>query len=294
MPDPAYLDSTQQLYASTTTVSVPKPTLVDGCTVIFVAWGRGNNPMLTPPSGANGEAFEGVPEASVSTGSTSTAARLHVSRHYVTTAADEPSTYAAVMSAGLNGGVAAVSMTGLDPIDPIDIGLTSSDTTGSDASITCPSVTPTKNNTLIIRIVGMNTSVGVDSWAPTTSTEVEDLAAAANRNAGAIGWATHATAGTPTGTEVWTATMTGGSTTYGSMIAATLAFQATGDVPPPIPDPPPIAVEGRTLGDLKNAWRRSVGAEEWGDYVAYIHARASGATFADASFLYWQEQAGLP
>lgn len=220
MAAPAVLDSTEQTVTTSTAVACPKPTLVDGCTVLLIIGGRGSANVTTPPSG-----FLPVTDASGGSSSNASGARVAVFRRYVATASGEPATYDATMSTALHGNIHCLSITGADPTAPIHLALGESDIASNDPDVVCPSIETTTNDCLLIRNASMVVSLGIDSWSTSDCTEDEDGPAgvATNRLAMATGHEDHLTAG-PTGTATWTAAMTGGHTTYGSAFGVTIAI----------------------------------------------------------------------
>lgn len=212
-------DSTSASITTTTAVSVPAPTMADGDTVFLAIFTRATNTLSAEPSG-----FIGVDSASGATSSSASGVRALVYRRYVATAANEPANYTATIAAtGMHGSVIAVSVSGLDATDPVMVAQFTSDA-GSDAVVASPSVTTPAAGALLLRFAAMNTSVGVASWATPDCTEIEDVAtvAATNRVSAALGWEDQPTAAA-TGTAAWTATLVGGSTTYGPGAGITIA-----------------------------------------------------------------------
>lgn len=230
-----YHDSTQASITTTPNVSVAKPTISNGDTVFLAIFTRANVTVTTPPSG-----FTEVEDASGASSSTASGVRIVVYRKYVATASGEPANYTATMSTNCNGSVICVSVTGADEDEPVIVASFLADGSGSDAVISSPSVTTLADGALLLRFAGMNTSLGVASWAAAGVTEDEDVAtvAATSRVSAALGHSTQATAGA-TGTTDWTASLVSG-TTYGPGAGATLAV----GVPPVVASAGPnLAVE---------------------------------------------------
>lgn len=223
---PTVIDSTANPITTTANVSVPRPTLADGCTVLILVDGRGQGTVSVPFAG-----FEAVPSASGQTSTGASGARVTTFRRYVEVAAGEPANYTCTWDSSLHGSVTAVSIANADPTAPIDVALVQLDagvSPPSDATVVSPSVTTADDDRLIIRHACMTTSVGVASWASPDCTEIEDVASAVstNRCSGATGWEDQVAAGA-TGTATWTVTLVGGSTSYGSALGLTVAVAGT-------------------------------------------------------------------
>lgn len=214
---PAIIDSTQAQVTTTSAVSVPAPTLQDGCVVYLFLATRGQTTMSVPPAG-----FTEVTDASGATSTGASGARVFTYRRFVATAAGEPANYTCTTGASLHGSVIAVSVSGVDPSAPVLAAALTPDT-GSDANVVCPAVDVDATDTLVLRLACMTTSVGVASWATGDCTEIEDVptAVATSRCSAALGWEDQPAAGS-TSTATWTVTLVGGSTSYGSAVGVTL------------------------------------------------------------------------
>jgi len=212
----AYQDSEKAVITTGTLGTVTKPTITDGSTVLYAVFSRGSNSVTTPPAG-----FNEILDAGGQTGTTGSAVRAWVFRKYVAVASGEPATYAAQMGAAINGCAIAVSLTGADITDPIQVASFLIDAV-NNATVISPDVTAIGDG-LCVRFAAMNTNDGIASWATGDANEVEDVAqaAATNRVGAAAAWDTQVGPGA-VGAVSWTVTLVGGSVNYGAAAGITI------------------------------------------------------------------------
>jgi hypothetical protein len=214
---PSYHDSTG-LYVSGTAAAVPKPAVANGEHVLVIATGRQSASITTPPADFS-EIFH------TTSGSGTGHIRAVGWIKHVTNAGSEPATYDVTWGASAFGDHFAVSFSGADVVDPINVFDAVIDA-GADAAVSSPSVTTTVDACLLLRLASMSRDGGIasGSWSTTDATKVEDPGTAINANHKVGTALAHETAGDAgaTGAEAWTVS----AASFGIALGITLAIQA--------------------------------------------------------------------
>lgn len=270
---------------TTAALSVPAPTLEDGCSVWIAAVGRGSVAILDePPGDPAGFSLAGTD----SSGSASTShIKFYLWKKNVATAANEPANYTGTYSTTVHGNVFAFSLRNAEmAADPLIVKLVETDGTNT---FDCPAIAVDTAGTLVLHLPSQTASGGITgfSGADVNYVELEDpgIASGTNRQAGALYYDVVDATTAPT-----TYTCTG--TTLGISMGLSIAIEPAGGGGNPDPDPIPVA--GTTIGDLLMPWRVANGLENWGDFVDFISIQTGGiGNFGDASFEYWKTAAGV-
>lgn len=275
------IDSTSALITSTT-LSVAKPTLEDGCSVWIASVGRGTAGIVVePPGDPAGFTYAGM----ASSGGTSSSHILfYLWKKNVVTAAEEPTNYTATYDTTVHGNAFCWSLRNAETgVTPTVNTLTETDGTNV---FSCPAIVVDTAGTAVFHLPAQTSSTGITGFtgADGTFTEIEDPGSltGTNHQAGALYYKVTDT--TAAATEY---TSTGGT---GISLGITFAIEPAGGGGDP--DPPPGSGFGTSLGDLFEPWRKAYELTAWEDYVNYVQGQTGISNFADAQRAYWKAAAG--